>query len=178
MSEYRVASRYAKSLITLAQDNSILKELHADMQLFSSVCEQNRDFALMLKNPVISNEKKRTILRSLFTGKVHDSMIAFFDIITRKNREMLLPAIAEEFHRQYNAIFNISMAKVSTVFPLDEELRKEFKGLITHFTGKDAVELEEEVNEELIGGYLLKLEGKQVDESLKGKLKELSLKFS
>jgi F-type H+-transporting ATPase subunit delta len=70
------------------------------------------------------------------------------------------------------------MAKVATVFPLDDALREEFKGLIAHFTGKDDVELEEEVDEDLIGGYVLKFEGKQVDESLEGKLKELSLKFS
>jgi F-type H+-transporting ATPase subunit delta len=70
------------------------------------------------------------------------------------------------------------MAKVATVFPLDDSLRDEFKHLIGQFTGQRAVELEEEINEELIGGYVLKLDGKQLDESLRGKLNELKLKFS
>lgn len=178
MSEFRVATRYAKSLITLAEEKSLLEPLHHDMQLFLSVCKENRDFVLMLKNPVISKDKKATILRRLFEGKVHATTILFFEIITRKKREMMLPAIAEEFHIQYNMLHNIGMARVATVFALDDALRQEFKGLVTHFIGKDEVELEEEVDEDLIGGYLLKLEGKQVDESLKGKLKELSLKFS
>jgi F-type H+-transporting ATPase subunit delta len=91
---------------------------------------------------------------------------------------MFLPAIADEFHRQYNVLRGISMAKVTTVFPLDETLRNEFKNLIGTYTGATEVELEEVVDDDLIGGYLLKLEGKQVDESLKGKLKELSLKFA
>lgn len=178
MSEFRVASRYAKSLLDLAKDQSLLNELHKDMLLFSSVVEESRDFALMLKNPVITNEKKAAVLNKIFEGKVHPVTITFFDIIVRKSREMYLPAMAMEFHKQYNLLHNIGMASVATVFKLDQPLRQEFKDLVTHYTGKAEVELEEEVDEELIGGFLLKLEGKQVDESLKGKLKELSLKFT
>lgn len=178
MSEYRVASRYAKSLITLGQEQGVLEEVHRDILLFIDVCRKNRDFVLMLKNPVISNDKKFNIVQALFEGKIHAFTIAFFRIIIQKHREMLLPAIAEEFRRQYNELRGISIAKVYTVFPLDEYLRKEFKSLVRVYTGKQQVQLLEEVDEDLIGGYLLKVEGKQVDESLKGKLKELSLKFS
>ena len=178
MSEYRVASRYAKSLTTLAQEKGILDEIHQDMLSFLNICKENREFVLMLKNPIISNDKKSGILKTLFEGKVHQMTMSFFGIITQKNREMLLPLIAEEFHQQYNAIRGIRMAEVTTVFPLDESLRNEFKNLIASYTGATKVELEEIVDEDLIGGYLLKLEGKQVDESLKGKLKELSLKFA
>ncbi|GJM27419.1 MAG: F0F1 ATP synthase subunit delta [Cyclobacteriaceae bacterium] len=178
MSEYRVASRYAKSLLTLAKETSLLDELHNDMQLFLSVCQENRDFVLMLKNPVINNHKKASILKKMFKGKVHAATITFFEIITRKHREMLLPAMAEEFHNQYNLLHDIGMAKVATVFELDEPLRQEFKSLVAHYSGNSKVELEEEVDPDLIGGYLLKLEGKQVDQSLNGMLKELSLKFS
>ena len=122
--------------------------------------------------------RKPGILTALFDGRVNAMTMSFFGIITKKNREMLLPLIADEFHQQYNVLRGIGMAKVTTVFPLDESLREDFKQLAGAFVGKQEVELEEEVNEELIGGYLLKLEGKQVDESLRGKLKELSLKFS
>jgi len=178
MSEYQVASRYSKSLITLAQEQGVLEEIRQDILLFLDICRKNRDFVLMLKNPVISNDKKFGIIQALLKDKVHPITISFFEIIIQKNREMLLPAIAEELRRQYNVLRGISMAKVYTVFPLDESLRKAFKSMVQAYTGKKEVQLQEEVDEDLIGGYLLKVEGKQVDESLKGKLKELSLKFS
>lgn len=178
MSEHRVAYRYAKSLITLAQEQSLLDEVHEDMQMFSRICTENRDFEVMLNNPIISNYRKLQILKEIFQGKVHATSMSFLNIIARKNREMLLPAITNEFHLQYNIIHEISMAKVATVFPLDDSLRDEFKHLIGQLTGQRAVELEEEINEELIGGYVLKLGGKQIDDSLRGKLNELKLKFS
>lgn len=178
MSEYRVSSRYAKSLITLAQEQGVLEEVRQNILLFRDVCMENRNFVLMLKNPVISNERKFGVIKALFEGKIHPFTLSFFRIVIQKNREMLLPAIAEELRQQYNALKGISIAKVYTVFPLDESLRSEFKNLVRAYTGKKEVLLEEEVDEDLIGGYLLKVAGKQVDESLRGKLKELSLKFS
>ena len=178
MSEYRVATRYAKSLITLAHQKGVLEEIHDDMQLFSKICSENRDFTLMLKNPIINNYIKSKILKTLFQERVHEITLLFFDIVTRKNREKFLPRITEEFHLQYNALHEIGMAKVTTVFSLDDDLRHDFKQLIGQFIGKDRVELEEETDQDLIGGYILRVEGKQIDESLRGKLKELTLKFS
>ncbi len=178
MSEYRVASRYSKSLITLAQELDILEEVRQDILLFADLCRENRDFVLMLKNPVISNEKKFGVIETLLKDRIHPVTLSFFRIIIQKNREMFLPAIAEELRHQYNALKGISMAKVYTVFPLDETLRQKFKSMVLDYTGKKEVQLQEEVDKDLIGGYLLKVEGKQVDESLKGKLKELTLKFS
>ncbi len=178
MSEHRVASRYAKSLMILAKEQGLLEEVHEDMQLLSRICDENRDFRLMLKNPIISNHMKSQILMALFHGKVNEITTTFLNIITRKNREMFLHAITREFHLQYNIIHEIGMAKVTTVFPLDDSLRSEFKHLVGHFTGNKEIELEEEIDDQLIGGYVLKLGGKQINESLRSKLKELKLKFS
>jgi F-type H+-transporting ATPase subunit delta len=178
MSEYRVASRYAKSLLSLALERGVLEEVHDDLQLFRKVCDENRDFVVMLKNPIISHDRKTVILNKLFESKFQHETMAFLGIIAQKHREMLLPAIADEFHKQYNDHHGIGMANVTTVFQLDDRLRQEFKTLTGGLIGKRKIELSESIDKDLIGGYVLKVEGKQVDESLRGKLKELSLKFS
>lgn len=178
MSEIRVASRYAKSLITLAQEKGELEAVHADMQLFKQICDENRAFELMLKNPIINHDKKLAILKELFQDRVSELTLSFFEIITRKNRERVLPLIAEEVHVQYNAFKGVEMATVKTVSPLNDEQRARFKSVITQATGMNDVELTEMIDSELIGGYILTVAGKQVDESLKGKLKELQLQFT
>jgi F-type H+-transporting ATPase subunit delta len=67
---------------------------------------------------------------------------------------------------------------VVTPVALDEALRKGFIAMISKISGKSQVELEEKVDASLIGGYLLRIGDKQVDDSLKGKLKDLERKFS
>ncbi len=178
MSEYRVASRYAKSLLTLSQERGVLEQVNQDFELFRKICKDNRDFVVMLKNPIINHDKKSAILNRLFEERFQKETLAFLGIIAQKNREMLLPAIAEEFHTQYNQFHGIGMASVTTVIPLDDSLRQDFKDLTSRLIGKQGIELAENIDKDLIGGYVLKVEGKQVDESLRGKLNELALKFS
>lgn len=178
MSDFRVASRYAKSLITLAEEQGVLEAVHDDMQLFSVICKESHDFSRILKNPIINHYKKLSILKELFESRVNALTMSFFEIISRKNREDVLMSIANVFHIQYNLFKDVEMAKVSTVFELDDSLRNQFKNVIQQVTGRQGVELEEIVDKELIGGYILNVEGKQVDESLRGKIKELKLKFA
>ncbi|MFM8741806.1 MAG: F0F1 ATP synthase subunit delta, partial [Cytophagales bacterium] len=65
MAQSRVASRYVKSLLSLAEEQKVLDQVHADMQLLDSVCKSSRDFALMLKSPIIKHDKKRDILEAI-----------------------------------------------------------------------------------------------------------------
>ncbi len=178
MSNFRVASRYAKSLLELAVEKGVLEEVHNDMVSFSKVCDENRDFALMLKNPIIKHDKKRTILTKVFEGKVNAISMAIFDLITKKNRESVLPEIAKEFHTQYNFHKSIQLAKVVTAVPLDKDLKSRVEEIVNQISVFDKVELKEEVNKDIIGGFVLTVGDKQIDDSLKSKLKALELKFS
>ena len=176
MTDNRVANRYAKSLIELAIEKGVVEKVHKDMLMFSELCQSNRDFLLMLKNPIINHGKKRKILYKLFEGKVDPSTLAIFDIITRKNRELYLPAIAEEFVNQYRTYKGIEKAVVTTPFPLTDKLRAEFKKMVAERTGK-LVELVEKVDPELIGGFVLKIGDRLMDNSVQYKLKSLSYEF-
>lgn len=178
MAESRVASRYVKSLLGLAVEQNALEEVHNDMQLFAEVCRGNREFEVVLKSPVIKHNLKASILKKIFKGKVHSLTMAIFDILTRKNREPLLPAIAREFHTAYNIHKDIQTASITTTFEVDKALRAEIEGMVKKLSGKKSVELVEKIDEELIGGFILNVGDRQIDASLKNKLKRLKVKFS
>jgi len=178
MVDSRAASRYVKSLLSLAVEKNALEAVHGDMLMFSKVVEQNRPFELLLKNPIIKHEKKRDILEKVFAGRVHPLTMAIFDILTRKNREPLLPAIAKEFHTAYNLHQGIEKATITSAVPLDVELRTEFENIVKKLSAKDKVELIEKVDKDIIGGFVLNVGDKQVDASIKNKLKALKVKFS
>ncbi len=178
MSDFRVATRYAKSLLELANEQGVLEEVNNDMKLFADVCRENHDFVLMLRNPVIKGDKKKTILNSVFEGKVHKLTLAIFDIITRKNREGILPEVAREFRRQYNVLKQIGVATVTTAVALTDDLRKEMKQMASRVSGKTNIELKEIVDEDIIGGYILKMGDQQIDDSIRTKLNTLAKEVS
>ncbi|WP_026463437.1 ATP synthase F1 subunit delta [Adhaeribacter aquaticus] len=176
MSDIRVASRYAKSLIDLAQERGILEQVHQDMQLFNKTATSNRDFKLFLTNPIINNSKKLAVLKKIFAGKVSELTQKFFEIIAQKNRESHLDAVATEFIRQYNVIKGIEKAIVTTAVPLTPELRTQLSQKVAQLTGK-TIQLEEKVDPSLIGGFVLRVGDKQVDDSIKTNLRNLKKKF-
>lgn len=176
MSDIRVASRYAKSLLELSVEKGLLEDIHKDMRLFSRTVKESREFELLMKNPVVTPSKKLSIIKRIFEGKVNNLTIQFFEIITRKSRESFLPLIASEFQNQYNAHKGIQRAEVTTTFPLTDSLRQEFLTIIRRATGKE-IELKEKVDPSILGGFILKIGDRQIDDSLSSKLKELRYKM-
>lgn len=176
MSDIRVASRYAKSLIELAEEKSVVDQVNADMQLFSQVVSQNRDFKLLLENPIVKSDKKLAIINSVFKGKVQELTLAFFILIARKNRESILNSVATSFQDQYKVMQGIQTAEVVSAAPLTPALRDELGQKLVAQTGK-RIELVERVDPSLIGGFVLRVGDKQIDSSVKNSLRKLINNF-
>jgi F-type H+-transporting ATPase subunit delta len=177
MSNYSIASRYNKSLIDLAIELDILEDVHKDMLLVDKVIRENREFVMLLKSPVIGHQKKSAVLREIFGGKVSNLTISLFEILARKNREGILPELAHLFHEQYNQQKGITEATVITQYPIDDNERDTFADTVKLKTGAKTVVLNEAINPEIIGGFILKIGDKQIDHSLRRKLNELKIKF-
>ncbi|MFN3403820.1 MAG: ATP synthase F1 subunit delta [Cytophagaceae bacterium] len=177
MHESRVAAPYAKSLLVLAKEQGVLEDVQKDMEGFVAVCENNKQLVRILKNPIVGHDKKLAILKSLFGGKVNKLTMSMFEIITRKNREAYLFEITKEFIKQYRIVKGIESAVVTTAVPLTDDQRKSFVNLVSGVSGKK-VNLTEVVNEEIIGGFVLRVgQDRQVDESIKTKLSRIRNKF-
>jgi F-type H+-transporting ATPase subunit delta len=176
MSTTRIARRYAKPLLDLAIEKKLIEDVKKDLQGFTSICKGSPEFVRMLKSPILSNFKKAEILRAIFKGKVTDLTMSVFEIMSRKNREFVLPDVASEYLNLYNDKMGIQKATVTTTFEMDDKLRKSFEKVVADLSGKKPA-LEEKVDESILGGFMLKMNDKQIDESLSGQLSELRLQF-
>lgn len=172
MSSHRAASRYAKSLIELAAENKVLDEVHGDMILFSAVAAENRAFSVVLRNPIINHDKKRNILHAIFDKKMNKLTLAAFDLITKKNRENILIDIATEFQIQYNILKGYQEADLTTTIKLDDSLRKKFNDLVENISKKKSM-LNEIVDEDIVGGFVLNVGDRRLDNSIKSQLNQL-----
>ena len=136
MSIARIASRYAKPVLELAEEKGILEQVKGDMAVFQQICKSNPDFLSMLKSPVISHLKKDQILKAIFTGKVTELTLTALSLITRKNREFYLPYVADEFMKLYNKKMGLVPATVVTSFPISKTLRADFEKTVQSISNK------------------------------------------
>lgn len=177
MSEFVVASRYAKSLIDLAKEKSLLDVVNNDMELFLQVCKTSRDFDLLLKSPIISNSKKSDVLKAIFESKVNTFTFSLFELAIKKGRVSILDSVASEFIRQYNVIKGIEFATVTTATSISKEVEAVFVSIIEGITATK-IKLITKVDPALIGGFIIKVSNKQIDQSVASKLNSLRLEFS
>ncbi len=78
MSVESVASRYAKSLIELAEERKVVEAVYQDMLFFNQIAKDNRNLMLALKSPVVRHEKKLGILKAVFKDKVNPVSYTIF----------------------------------------------------------------------------------------------------
>ncbi len=174
MSESIVAYRYAKALIDLANEKGVVKEVNTDMSFFEKICNENSNFVAVMANPIVRHDKKLKILNAIFENNINPVTFSIFNVLTRKNREKLIYSISKEFQKIYNLQNGIQKVTVTTVEELTLKQKHEFIRLIEEAT-KMKVELEEKIDQGLIGGYVLRVGDTQIDTSVKKKLNELKL---
>lgn len=165
MSELRVARRYAKSLLGLAQEQQLLERIYADNELIESVIRSNRELAAVLKNPIIQGYKKEAVLKNIFGGKVHDATMNFLLLMSRKGRLSVVDEIADEYIAMYKEMQGIRTAHVTTAVPLDAASRERMLQIVRASLGQKAL-LEEHVNPRIIGGFVLRVKDTQYDSSV------------
>lgn len=172
MGSHRASVRYAKSVLELSKEQKSLEKVKEDMLLFTKVVTENRELAVVLKNPIVPADKKRSILKALFEKRVQPLTFKAFELIISKDREGILDEIAVAFIDQYNILKGIVVASVTTPYTLEDKQRKEIIKIVEEITGLK-VELIEIIDESLIGGFVLKIGDKQIDESVKSKLAKI-----
>jgi len=177
MSVQRIASRYAKSLIELAQEQNKLEAVTEDMKSFKTLLE-NRDLYLLLKSPVVGTDKKKQIFKVLFEGKFDKLTSAFLDLLTTKVRESYVPEIVTEYLAQYKRLMHISTVTITTATELDEKTLGAIKSKLLESKATDEkVEIVSVVDPNLIGGFVLEFDDKIYDASLSSKLEDLKRQF-
>ncbi|WP_412466300.1 ATP synthase F1 subunit delta [Pedobacter sp. KLB.chiD] len=178
MSEIKVASRYAKSLIDLAIENNALQDAYTDMVLFEKVVDETPELEAILNNPIVPLDKKTGILNGIFADKVGKLTITFFKTVVNKGRSAILFATAKQFVQQYNQIKGIVTADVISATALSAEAREQIVAIVKKELGANQVIVNEKVNGKLIGGFILKVGDKQFDASIASGLSKLKKEFA
>lgn len=176
MSVFKVASRYAKSLLDLAKEQGHLEAVKSDMEQITAVIRSSSELQAVLNNPIIKTDKKRNILSALFKDKVRPEVMAFFDIMVNKGRGELVYATSLEFIREYNELKGIVKAEVLSASPLSEANIQDLKSTIGQQINAEVI-LVNKVDPTLIGGFVVKVGDRQLDASVAGKLNKLERHF-
>ena len=173
----RLATRYAKSLIDLANEKDQLEAVYKDMQYLKALCKGSREFVNLLRSPVINPDKKRVIIQAVTKGKISELSDAFNMLLVNKGRESNLPEVITAFIDQYKKQKGIHTVKLTTAVPVSDNLKKEIVNKVKEQTAIKNVELVTDVQEDILGGFLLEMGDTLVDASIAYDLNKIKSQF-
>ncbi len=169
MNTGRISVRYAKALFDLANDSNVAKEVYEHSYAVSKTIDPTSDFYYILHNPVIVPSEKERILTSVLGNKVHPLLTSFIALMVKKRRESYIVNALLVFQKIYRE--HAGLVKVVVETPA--ELGIETKNSILEFVKKKfnkTPELEVRLMPELIGGFIVEVEGLLIDLSVSGQL--------
>jgi F-type H+-transporting ATPase subunit delta len=147
------------------------------MILISETIENSKDLAVLLNSPVVKTDKKQEILTTIFGENTTELTKQFLLLISSRNREALIGDIANAFVRQYKVIKKIVVTEITSAVKLDAAQKKKILQLL-NTDENSSVEVVENIRPDIIGGFIVRVDDKQIDASISRKLDNLKQDFS
>lgn len=169
MGEYRVSTRYATSLLELAEEKNQFDVVSKDVELIFASMAQAKDLRKVLENPVISADKKSAILNEIFEKKVNKTTLDFLRFVVSKSREDLLFDIVERYVEIYNEKIGLVKVTVTSAVDLNDDQKKTILTKLKDITKKE-VDMKYLLNDSIIGGFLVRIGDTVMDASLRHQL--------
>ena len=177
MVEDRIGYRYAKSIFDLAKERKSLDTVQKDMEVIRDLVQDNPDFARLLNSPLVPSLKKRTIIGKVMEGRLESELSQkLVDIIAVKGRERYIPFMAQAYLDLYDKENRILRGVLTSARPLHENIVEEIKQKIEAETG-NTLTLEQEIDPELLGGFVLQVGDQLFDGSVAASLRKMRRQF-
>ncbi|MFV0590093.1 MAG: ATP synthase F1 subunit delta [Draconibacterium sp.] len=172
MDQSAINVRYAKAFFSVAKEKKLLDTLKADIQSVLEVCRSVPDFVLLLDSPVVKTSKKAALIKQIFESKVDSLTLNFLLLIIENKREAFIPGICRNFLELSKKDQNIKSAILTTASEVNAATVEKIKVLLEKELNA-TIELSTHINQEILGGLVLRLDDKQYDASVASQLRKI-----
>lgn len=177
MSKSVLANKIGYSLFEVAKENNSLEQVSYELNEVAKVVNESSDFVTLMNNPNIEKIKKINLIDASFTG-VNKYVVNVVKILAGNLQISLINFVLEQFTELFNRYSNSVVVKVESASPLTELQLENLKEKLKNELQLEKVELNNFVDESLLGGFKLTYNNKVVDASIKAKLSAIKAKIS
>jgi len=168
-----IAERYARALFGLASEKGVLDNVYRDVVELDQAVRENRFLRLFFRAPVISPGKKKATMKAIFGSHFDPLTMKYIDFLTGKRRDAIIPEIALQFIQEYKNFKGILTVKLKTAVSVDDTIRKRVAEIMRRYSAAPNIEFVEEVDPEVIGGFVLSWNDYQYDATVSRQLERL-----
>lgn len=176
MSDVIATGRYTRALFELSEKEGCLVEINAGLQALAKTLADQPKVLLLMANPTLTDQEKYNLALSALAVEKTGLLERFLRVLIDKKRFALLPDIQKSFHVHFEKKQGVREVELFSAVPFSPEVREKFKAALTK-KFRSEIRLIPKTDRDLLGGFILRFDGKEIDCSFKNRLHEIQQKL-
>lgn len=168
----QTSKEYAAALFTLAKEAGLEKEISDALAVVLQAFRDNPDYIELLASPGIPKRERVAAIEQALTDAVPEYAASFIRMLCERGHIRSLESCVKEYERLVQASNHISTAQVISAVPLTEAEKERLRHKLQEISGHSVI-LECSLDESLMGGLVVQIDGRVLDGSLKHRLHEV-----
>ncbi len=167
-----VAKRYGTAIFELAKEKDAVETLENEIIILEEAFKM-MDLKDFLGNPKVPMTEKVTVLESSLSDKISHDLMGLLVLLVEKGRYQEMDKIFEEVLELIDVHHGRVKAYVTSADVLTEDQKFKLIHQLAKETKKEVIPIYE-IDESLIGGLIIRIGDRIVDNSIKGHMHSLS----
>ncbi len=166
-----IARPYAKAVFDLARDAKDYSTWSEQLALLAAIASDG-DLLSAIQNPAVSKEQQVELFVSVAGDKLNAEGQNLVKLLAQNDRLNILASMNEQFIELRDEAEQVIEAQLVTATKIDAKQKSSFEEALSKRLGKQ-IKLEASVDEEIIGGAVVRAGDWVVDGSVKAQLQKL-----
>jgi len=172
MSDALLSGRYSRALFNLSKKAGNLPEVDRALSVLLKTTEEFPNIAALIQTPTLKESEKNAFIEKVLSPETPSLLKDFLKVLIEKKRFSLLKTICAEFHELFEEEQGILEVEVLSVIPLAKTIEEKLKKVLETKL-RAVVRLAPKIDASLIGGFLLRFGGREIDCSYKNRIREI-----
>ena len=173
----KTARLYGSSLYDLAAEEGMVDELMEQTQQVRQIFREQPEYLKLLQEPSIPFRERAGMIDDAFGQGGNRYLVNFIKLLCERGYLGEYAGCCDEYTRRYYADHNLTEAVITSAVALDDTQKEQLKARLEKMSGKTVL-LREKIDPALLAGIRVQMDGKELDGTVKGRMKELSRRLS
>jgi F-type H+-transporting ATPase subunit delta len=167
---YNLGEIYGQTLFQLAAERGEVDAVKADLDEIDKFMFAEGDFHAIMASPFLSAEQKSKLAETLFAGKVSELTLNFLLVAGAKNRLSALPNMLKKYYRLYRESKGYKDVWMTISHAVEQSEKDAIQASLAAALKSENITLEFNVEPSILGGTIIRYEGKMIDNSIRTRL--------
>ena len=169
-----VSTTYGDALFEVALEDGAIDTLTEEIKTMTQILHENEDLSRIISHPKVSRNEKIQLIERIFKDYFSNSLVGFLVLIIEKGRYEELTSIFEYYTDRVREYKKIGVVKVTSALKLSPEQQQTIERKLLATTQYETLEVQYSVDKTILGGLIIRIKDRVVDNSIRSQIKAMT----